>query len=57
MKRLKIYILLALLLSARGLYAYNFEAICTSGQTLYYNINADGVSVTVTFPCQNGEYE
>ena len=55
MKTTRLYTLLALLLMASRLFAFDFEAICTTGQTLYYNINDDGVSVTVTYPCYGGQ--
>ena len=55
MKAIRIYALLALLLMASRLFAYDFDAICSTGQTLYYNINDDGVSVTVTYPCYGGQ--
>ena len=39
-----------LLLSiARNAYAYDFSAVCSSGQTLYYNITSDS-TVSVTYP-------
>lgn len=53
----RIYILLALLLMiCATASAYDFEAVCSTGQTLYYNINTDGISVTVTYPCYDGQY-
>ena len=55
MKNIRLYTLLALLLMASRLFAYDFDAICSTGQTLYYNINDDGVSVTVTYPCYGGQ--
>ena len=56
MKNIKFSTLLALLLMmASRLFAYDFEAICSTGQTLYYNINTDGISVTVTYPCYGGQ--
>ena len=55
MKTTRIYALLALLMMASRLFAYDFEAICSTGQTLYYNINTDGISVTVTYPCDSGQ--
>ena len=55
MKAIRIYALLALLLMASRLFAYDFDAICSTGQTLYYNINDDGISVTVTYPCYGGQ--
>lgn len=30
--------------------AYDFSAVSPTGQTLYYNVNSDSVSVTVTYP-------
>ena len=45
MKATRLYTLLALLLMASRLFAYDFDAICSTGQTLYYNINDDGVSI------------
>ena len=56
MKTTRLYTLLALLLMASRLFAFDFEAICTTGQTLYYDINTDGISVTVTYPCYDGQY-
>ena len=47
MKRLLTIILL--LIIARTLYAYDFSAVCSTGQTLYYNILSDS-NVCVTFP-------
>lgn len=55
MKNIQFYTLLALLMMASRLFAYDFDAICSTGQTLYYNINDDGVSVTVTYPCYGGQ--
>ena len=55
MKAIRIYALLALLLMASRLFAYDFDAICSTGQTLYYIINDDGISVTVTYPCYGGQ--
>ena len=56
MKATRLFTLLALLLMmASRLFAYDFEAICSTGQTLYYNINTDGISVTVTYPCDSGQ--
>lgn len=55
MKATRLFTLLALLLMASRLFAYDFDAICSTGQTLYYNINDDGVSVTVTYPCDSGQ--
>ena len=55
MRNIRLYTLLALLLMASRLFAYDFDAICSTGQTLYYNINDDGVSVTVTYPCYGGQ--
>ena len=57
MKTTRFCTLLALLLMAASrLFAFDFEAVCSTGQTLYYNINTDGVSVTVTYPCYDGQY-
>ena len=56
MKNLELYALLALLLMVSRLFAFDFEAVCSTGQTLYYNINTDGISVTVTYPCYDGQY-
>lgn len=55
MRNIRLYTLLALLMMASRLFAYDFDAICSTGQTLYYNINDDGVSVTVTYPCYGGQ--
>ena len=33
-----------------SLWAYDFSAVCSTGQTLYYLYNSDGTSVTVTYP-------
>ena len=55
MKNIRLYTLLALLLMASRLFAYDFDAICSTGQTLYYIINDDGISVTVTYPCYGGQ--
>ncbi len=61
MKYYRLYALLALLLMASTASAYDFEAVCSTGQTLYYNINPDSLSVTVTYPeydsaCNNYYY-
>ena len=56
MKKTRLYALLALLLMTSRLFAYDFEAICSTGQTLYYNLNNDGVSVMVTYPCYGGQH-
>ena len=56
MKTTRIYALLAFLLMTSRLFAYDFEAICSTGQTLYYNLNNDGVSVMVTYPCYGGQH-
>lgn len=42
----KCIILLALCLSAMASWAFSFSVVAPSGQTLYYNINGDNVSVT-----------
>ena len=55
MKATRLFTLLALLMMASRLFAYDFDAICSTGQTLYYNINTDGISVTVTYPCDSGQ--
>ena len=55
MRNNRIYTLLVLQMMASRLFAYDFDAICSTGQTLYYNINDDGVSVTVTYPCYGGQ--
>ena len=55
MRNNRLYTLLALLMMASRLFAYDFEAICSTGQTLYYNINDDGISVTVTYPFYGGQ--
>ena len=55
MRNNRLYTLLALLLMASRLFAYDFDAICSTGQTLYYIINDDGISVTVTYPCYGGQ--
>ena len=36
-------------------YAYDFSAVCSSGQTLYYNITSDS-TVIVTYPCKHYHY-
>ncbi|MBO7133588.1 MAG: leucine-rich repeat protein [Bacteroidales bacterium] len=46
MKRLFAIILLSVLLCA-SLFAYDFSAVCESGQTLYYNITSDVEPYTV----------
>ena len=56
MKKIRLYTLLALLMMVSRLFAFDFEAICSTGQTLYYNINEDGISVTITYPCHDGQY-
>ena len=55
MRNNRLYTLLVLLMMASRLFAYDFDAICSTGQTLYYIINDDGVSVTVTYPCYGGQ--
>ncbi len=55
MRNNRLYTLLVLLMMASRLFAYDFDAICSTGQTLYYNINDDGISVTVTYPCYGGQ--
>ena len=45
MKKL-VFILFAALLCSQAAFAYDFSAVAPSGQTLYYNINGDGVAVT-----------
>lgn len=47
MKKSILFVIL-LLVAAINVHAYDFSAVCSTGQTLYYNINSDGTSVTVT---------
>ena len=58
LKRMLRSILLILLLSAVGMpkiCAYDFSAVCSTGQTLYYNItDEENLYVTLTFPGENG---
>ena len=59
MKQIAQTILIGLLLCVIGMpkgYAYDFSAVCETGQTLYYNItNAEYHYVTLTYP-GNPEY-
>ena len=45
-------LLLMLPLMAARAYAYDFSAVCSTGQTLYYNIT-DAVNHTVELTCPN----
>ncbi|MCQ2375763.1 MAG: leucine-rich repeat protein [Salinivirgaceae bacterium] len=42
-----------ILFIATNLLAYDFSAVCSTGQTLYYNITSNG-SVSVTYPYKKG---
>ena len=57
MKRLFAIILLSALFCA-SVFAYDFSAVCESGQTLYYNITSDTVpyTVEVTSELQSNPY-
>jgi len=58
MKTTRLYTLLALLLIAAPLYAYDFSATCSSGQTLYYIItNQVSHEVRITYPCLGGNQD
>ena len=49
MKTMAKAVIVALLIGTAGkMYAYDFSAVCESGQTLYYNIS--GSNVTITHP-------
>ena len=45
----KTIIILLLIITAFNTYAYDFSAVCSTGQTLYYNILTDS-TVGVTYP-------
>ena len=49
-------VMIALLLGVAGkMYAYDFSAVCETGQTLYYNIiDAENHYVELTCPDNNG---
>ena len=50
MKSKSIILLIALLFEVNNVYAYDFSAVCSTGQTLYYNILTDyTVGVTYTY--------
>ena len=58
MKKLVLFItcLLTIITNCLGLTNnYNFSAVCSTGQTLYYKYNngSSGTSVSVTYPCYN----
>jgi hypothetical protein len=56
MKTMAKAMMIVLLLGAVGkMYAYDFSAVCETGQTLYYNvIDADNHYVEVTYPGNSG---
>ena len=57
MNKFRLYTLLVLMMMiCDTASAYDFEAVCSTGQTLYYNINIDSISVSVTYPNYDGSY-
>ncbi len=45
------YLLFIMVLMIKSVYSADFNAVCSSGQTLYYNFNAlEDYTVTVTYP-------
>ena len=48
----KFLLIIALLISASALWAYDFSAVCESGQTLYYNITSSTEPYTVEVTSQ-----
>lgn len=44
-----LFLLGCLVAMTSSLWAYDFSAVCTTGQTLYYNINKDGETVSITY--------
>ena len=50
----KLFVTLIMLALATSTFAYDFSAVCESGQTLYYNIlSGDNHELIVTFPNNN----
>jgi len=49
----KILFTILLLAAAINVHAYDFSAVCSTGQTLYYNITSDS-TVAVTYPGSHG---
>ena len=50
MKRLLLSLVLTVSTMFSTVWAFNFSAVVPSGQTLYFNINSDTASVSVTYP-------
>ena len=50
MKRLLLSLVLTISTMLSTVWAYDFSAVVSSGQRLYFNINSDTVSVSVTYP-------
>lgn len=50
MKKRLLLLFAALLTFWKTAFAFDFSVEAPTGQTLYYNINEDGISVSVTFP-------
>ena len=55
MKKLIVFVT-CLLAATTSLWAYDFSAQCITGQTLYYNINADGTTVSLTSELSSSPY-
>ena len=45
----KAFLIFLLIVCAINSYAYDFSAVCSTGQTLYYNLTSDS-TVVVTYP-------
>ena len=50
MKKIELLFTIFMLASISDVNAYDFSNISPSGHMLYYNINSDGLTVTVTYP-------
>lgn len=50
MRKKSLSLILMLLAGISATQAYDFSAVAPSGQTLYYNINSSGTTVTVSYP-------
>ena len=51
----KVLIIILLISTAINTYAYDFSAVCSTGQTLYYKITGYS-TVSVTYPSNNYYY-
>ena len=49
-------ILLIVILLGNNVFAYDFSAVCSTGQTLYYNITSNEEPYTVSVATENEEY-